>query len=127
MKIRYVQLESQAFLTDVDFVTMTPTERGAYCTLLLYLYCNEGRCELDPSALGRLCNCKNFEHIWENIGKKFQTRDGVIRHKRVGKELRRARRLLQSQRRSGLKGARKRWARHNDPNGEPTARAVTSL
>ena len=72
MKIRYVQLESQAFLTDLDFITMSAGERGVYCTLLLHLYCNAGRCEFDPQALARLCNCDDFEKVWEKVAKKFQ-------------------------------------------------------
>jgi hypothetical protein len=56
MKIKYVQLESEAFLTDLDFIAMTLEERGAYWTLILYLYCNKGKCELDISVPSRLCN-----------------------------------------------------------------------
>ena len=76
MKIKFVQLESQAFFTDLDFVTMSAAERGVYCTLLLHLYCNSGRCEFDSQALARLCNCDDFEKVWEKIAKKFQTRNG---------------------------------------------------
>ena len=108
MKIRFVQLESQAFLTDLDFVTMTAAERGVYCTIILHLYCNGGKCRLDPPALGRLCNCENFEKTWERIAKKSQTRKGVIRHKRVTKELRRAKKFAQDKRRAGLASAAKR-------------------
>jgi len=76
MKIKFVQLESQAFFTDLDFVTMSAADMGVYCTLLLHLYCNAGRCEFDPHALARLCNCDDFEKVWEKIAKKFQTRSG---------------------------------------------------
>ena len=76
MKIGFVQLESQAFFTDPDFITMSAAERGVYCTLLLHLYCNSGRCEFDPQALARLCNCDDFEKVWEKIAKQFQTRNG---------------------------------------------------
>jgi uncharacterized protein YdaU (DUF1376 family) len=76
MKIKFVQLESQAFFTDLDFITMSAAERGVYCTLLLHLYCNAGRCEFDPQALARLSNCDDFEKVWEKVAKKFQTRNG---------------------------------------------------
>ena len=111
MKIKYVQLESEAFLTDLDFNAMTLEERGAYFTLILCLYCNKGKCELDISVLSQLCNKtpKAFEKIWQNISKKFQTRSGVIKHKRVTKELTRARKFRQAKSRAGLKGADKRW------------------
>jgi uncharacterized protein YdaU (DUF1376 family) len=108
MKIRYVQLESESFLTDLDFTRMSAQERGVYCTILFYLYCNEGRCEFDPPTLARLCNCADFEKVWQSVEKKFQTHNGVIKHKRVSKELKRAKYLLQSQRKAGLASARKR-------------------
>jgi uncharacterized protein YdaU (DUF1376 family) len=110
MKIRYVQLESEAFLLDSDFIRMTAQERGIYCTLLFHLYCNNGRSELGPPTLARLCNCSDtdFEKVWQAIGKKFQTRDSVIKHKRVTKELTRAKKFMQHQRKAGLASARKR-------------------
>ena len=82
MKIKYVQLESEAFLTDMDFNAMTLEQRGAYFTLILYLYSNNGKCDLDISVLSKLCNknAKAFEKIWRNISKKFQIRSGVIKH-----------------------------------------------
>ena len=116
MKLKYAQLESSAFLTDLDFIAMTLEERGLYCTLILYLYSNNGKCALDIPVLSRLCNCKNikrFEKIWQNVSKKFQIRSGVIKHKRVTKELRRAKRFRQAKSRAGLKGAQKRWHSHS--------------
>jgi len=116
MKVKYVQLDSSAFLTDLDFVAMTLEERGAYCTLLLYLYSNNGKCELNIPVLSRLCNCKNiktFEKIWQNISKKFQVRKGWIKHKRVTKELTRAKKFIQHQRKAGLASARIRQQRLN--------------
>jgi uncharacterized protein YdaU (DUF1376 family) len=116
MKIKFVQLESDAFLTDIDFIQMSPSERGVYCSLILYLYSSSGKCEFDMQALGRLCNCQTaeeFEKIWERISKKFQvSRSGVIKHKRVTKELKKARNFRQAKSRAGLSGARKRW--HSD-------------
>jgi len=71
MKIKFVQLESQAFFTYLDFITMSAAERGAYCTPLLHLCCNAGRREFDPLAVARLCNCDDFEKVWEKIAKKI--------------------------------------------------------
>ena len=115
MKVKYVQLEPEAFLTDLDFNAMTLEERGAYFTLILYLYSNNGKCDLDISVLSKLCNktSKAFEKIWQNISKKFKTRKSVIKHKRVTKELKRAKKFRQAKRRAGLKGADKRWHNHN--------------
>ena len=51
MRIKYVQLESDAFLTDLDFITMSPAERGVYCSLVLLLNSSDGKCEFDTPAL----------------------------------------------------------------------------
>ena len=113
MKKKYVQMESEAFLTDLDFMAMTLEQRGAYFTLIFYLYCNNGKCELDIPALSQLCNksTKTFEKIWQVISKKFQTRNGVIKHKRVTKELRKAKKFIRHQSKAGLASARKRQQR----------------
>jgi len=124
MKIKYVQLESDAFLTDIDFVQFTPAERGVYCSLILLLTSNDGKCEFDPQALSRNCNCdsvEEFEKIWQRISKKFQLRKEILRHKRVSKELSRAKKLLQAKRRGGLSTARKR--RHSTSIADSTAEA----
>lgn len=115
MKIKYIQMESEAFLTDLDFMAMTLEQRGAYLTLILYLYCNNGKCDLDIPAMNQLCNksTKTFEKIWQLISKKFQTRNGVIKHKRVIKELKRARKFRHAKSSVGLKDADKRWRCNN--------------
>ena len=119
MKIKYVQLESDAFLTDLDFIQFTPAERGLYCSIIFYLNSNGGKCEFDSVALSRLTNCKNvqeFEKLWQKVSKKFRNRNGVIKHKRVTKELNRARKYRQACVKAGLRGAKKRWHGHSDPN-----------
>ena len=55
-KAKYVSLESDAFLTDVDYLAMSAEERGVYCTLIFYLYRNNGRLKNDISVLSQLCN-----------------------------------------------------------------------
>ena len=125
MKIKYIQLESDAFLADIDFVQFTPAERGVYCSLILLLTSNDGKCEFNPQALSRNCNCdsvEEFEKIWERISKKFQLRKGVIRHKRVTQEFDRAKKLLQAKRRGGLSTAKKRWHSGGSANSTATAK-----
>ena len=125
MKIKYIQLESDAFLADIDFVQFTPAERGVYCSLILLLTSNDGKCEFNPQALSRNCNCdsvEEFEKIWERISKKFQFRKGVIRHKRVTQEFDRAKKLLQAKRRGGLSTAKKRWHSGGSANSTATAK-----
>lgn len=111
MKIRFVQLESDAFLTDRDYQTMSHSERSVFCTLIFLLTSGEGRCELDMERLRKLTYCdsaEEFENIWQNISKKFQVRNGLIRHKRVTKELTKAKKFIQHQRKAGLASAKKR-------------------
>ena len=125
MKIKYVQLESDAFLTDIDFVQFTPAERGVYCSLILLLTSNDGKCMFDPQALSRICNCQSveeFEKIWQRISKKFQLRKGTIRHKRVSKELKKAKHFRQVFINAGVKGAKKRWHGDGPPNRGPIAK-----
>lgn len=124
MKIKYVQLESDAFLTDLDYITMSHAERSVYCTLIFYLTSNNGKCEYKPSALSKLCHCENveeFEEIWHGISKKFQVRNNVIKHKRVTKELRKAKKFIRHQRKAGLASARKRKQRLNRGSADVTS------
>ncbi len=124
MKIKYIQLESDAFLTDIDFVQFTPAEKGVYCSLILFLTSNDGKCTFEMPALSRICNCdgvEEFEKIWQRISKKFQLRNGTIRHKRVTRELCRAKKLLQAKRRGGLSTAKKR--QHSTSIANSTANA----
>ena len=122
MKIKYTQLESDAFWTDIDWVRMKPAERGIFCSILLHLYSHKGKCDYDIDALTAICNCENteeFEKYWKKISKKFQTRNGVIKHKRVSEEIKRAKKFMQTCTQAGLRGAKKRWGGYSDPNGDP--------
>ena len=72
-----------------------------------------------------MCNCKtDFEKVWERIGKNFQIKNDILRHRRVTKELREAKRRLQVAQESGLRGARKRWAGYRDPNSDPNGKPI---
>lgn len=116
-QVKYVQLEAAAFLSNGDFQLMTATERGVYCTLIFYMLANDGKIKNDPKRIEQLANCdENFENVWKNVVKKFSDKNGYLRHKRVTKELAKAKKYLQSQRAAGVKGAKQRWAAHNEPN-----------
>ncbi len=107
-------------MKDLDFIAMTLEERRVYFTLILYLYCNNGKYRLDISVLSQLCNKnpKAFERIWQNVSKKFQTRSGAIKHKRVTKGLTRAKKFIQCQRKAGLASAKKRQQHLNHSSAE---------
>lgn len=112
-RIQYVSLESGAFISDLIFQTMTAAERGVYCTLIFYLYENNGRLPFDIESLKHLCNCEDFEKVWEFVKQKFIIKNGRILHKRVLKELDRAKKLSQVQSEKGVKGMKSRWSKDN--------------
>ncbi len=120
-KIKWIQLRPDDVLNDIDFRIMTAKQRGVFWTVLLLLYCNGGKIEYNPQNLKKLCNCRDFENIWEKISKKFSTRNGVIKHKRVTKELKKVKKFLQDKKKAGLKGAKKRWHCQSDTNGTTEA------
>jgi len=111
--LHYVQIQPLQDLLDVRFQMMSPAERGVYWTIKLYLYANGGKCPLDEAMLGKVAGCENFGKIWEKIRPAFVIKDDTIRHKVVTKDLRKARKCLQSRRRAGLIGAQKRWQSHS--------------
>lgn len=121
-QIKYIQLEPDGFLSDVDFQMMTDAERGCYFTLILYLYRNGGSLVFDRGAMGTLCGSENFGTIWEKIKSKFIRKRNRIYHKRVTKELKIVRERMQVAVESGLKGAQVRWGAHSPPNREPVAK-----
>ena len=116
-KIKYVQLEPGAFLTDPDFIKMTPSQRGIYWSLILALYCNEGSLIFDKN-IGTLCGCSfsHFIKIFAKISFKFREKNGKIFHKKVSKVLAHQKKLMQIAKKSGLKGARVTWGAHSNEN-----------
>ncbi len=129
-RVKFIPLEIETVLADCDFQTMNAEQRGVYFSLIIYMYANDGKCRLDTKYLSRLMNCKNFPKVWQEIKKKFQVKEGIITHKRVSRELRRAKRLMQAKKKAGLKGAKERWHSHPDaigtPNGTPNSTAMAN-
>ena len=105
---------------------MNAEQRGAYLSLILYMYANDGKCLLHMQHLSQLTRCNNFEKVWHKIKKKFQINEDIIKHKRVSNELRKAKRLMQAKRKSGLKGAGERWHSHSKPIGSANGTAMAN-
>lgn len=125
--IKYVQLESADFLSDPDFQLMTSEERGIYCSVIFYMYLNDGKILNEPQRIKKLCNVDtDFEKSWRVVQKKFTEKNGYLTHKRVQKELAKAKKYFQTQRQAGLRGAEKRWAGHGDPNRPAIARPMAN-
>ena len=106
-KIKYVQLEPGAFLTDPDFIKMKVEERGIYCHLILLLYSNGGSLNYDDK-MHLLFNCskEEFEKYFSKISHKFRIKNNRIYHKKVSKVLAHQKKLMQIARNAGLKGGR---------------------
>jgi uncharacterized protein YdaU (DUF1376 family) len=120
-RIKFIPLEFEMVLADTDFQAMNAEQRGVYLSLILYMYANGGKCLLDMQHISRITGCRNIDKAWQKIKKKFQIKEDHITHKRVRRELRRAKMLLQTRKKSGLKGAKGRWQSHSTPNGKAMA------
>jgi uncharacterized protein YdaU (DUF1376 family) len=124
-KIKYVSLEPAAFLSDVDFIAMYADQRGVYITLILFLYCNNGRLRVPPDSEDKdapdaeyvrvMCNAIDPEGDvpLDLVFSKFEYDGEFLTHKRVTKELRKSADFVAA----GKKGADKRW--NSPPNGLP--------
>jgi uncharacterized protein YdaU (DUF1376 family) len=109
-KIKYVQLEPAEVLLDFHTSRMTAEQFGCYWLIMMNLYCEGGKLDFDIKEFSLLCNCtENFERVWGKIESKFQKTNGKIRHKRVSRELREAKRRRQVASQNGLRGAEARW------------------
>lgn len=124
---QYFQFEPGAFLSDVEFQQFSAAERGVFCTVIFYLYKNNGRMKNDPKAISRLCN--STTGTWSRVKKKFISTNGFVKHKRVSKEIKKAKRFIQAKSEAGVKGAKARWQSHGsangDANGDANGNAIT--
>jgi len=122
--IKYIQLEPAAFLTDIDFQMMDAEQRGVYCSIIFYLYCNGGIIELSDNTpitllqdkykkLAVISGCyktgPDWTAIWSKIAHKFQITDNMLTHKRVTEELKKAEKFRITKQKAGLESAKKRW------------------
>ncbi len=104
MKTKYIQLEPAAYPADFEWQAMTPGERGDYHTLIVFLGCSGGKLPNDTERLRLLCNetPENFEKFWKKYQHKFQQNNGEIKHRRVTKEISKARKNIQQKRLAGI-------------------------
>ena len=128
-EIKYVQLEPAAFLTDIDFQMMDSEQRGAYCSIIFYLYCNGGKIELGNNTditllsdsynkLAIISGCQKtgqeWKSIWAKIAHKFQITGNILTHRRVTKEIERVEIYKEKKSEAGKKGMAKRWSDNTD-------------
>jgi len=128
--IDHVQLTPSHFLSDADFIAWPAALRGAYCSLLFYMYANNGRIRNDPEYIRGLVNWQGerWEDAYRLLRKKCKVNHGFLTHKRVVAELAKAEAFLQHARASGHKGAKARWQPqwqpYGNPNGNPMANVM---
>lgn len=121
-EIRFVQLEPAAFLSDIDFQMMSAEERGVYFSLILCLYSNGGKLKIENdhqflcggnNAITLLSNCtktgKDWENIWRIVQKKFKIKNNIITHKRVTREINKARNYRNKKSLAGKIGMKHRY------------------
>lgn len=100
---RFVSLEPAAWASDVQYQAFSAAERGTYDMLCWYLYCNNGVVPYDEQMFMGLCKCTKDE--LHTVLRKFQIRGGMCTHKRVQKELNKARKLMNR----ASRAAKARW------------------
>jgi uncharacterized protein YdaU (DUF1376 family) len=107
----YIQLEPGAYPQDTDWQIMTAEERGCYHSLITFIACNDGKISKDPNGLALLCNI-NIEKLKTFLKKyshKFLIKGECISHKRVNKELAKARKYIKQKSLAGKKGMQRRY------------------
>jgi len=126
IKIKHIRFEAAEALNDAEVASMTDSQYRAYWQLIFYLYCNYGKCSAEPEVLASICmhtpDVLYFQQkIWPKIGKKFRKKMNVVTHKRVTKELKRAKKLLQAKINAGIRSGQVRRAQlEQRSNTRPT-------
>lgn len=114
-KSKYFSFEPAAFLA--EFVGMTRAQRGAYCSLIMWLYNNGGRMPWQCERIAEIMQSHDdFEPIWEVIGPKFIVKDGCVSHKRVTKEIEMVHNYRERKKLAAQTAARARWGKECDRN-----------
>jgi len=100
------QFYPKDWLSDINVMTMTPTQRGGYIQLLCYMWLNEECCLPDQEEdLIALSNISSTD--LKIVLKCFQKKNGKIFHKRLIKELKKQKDYSGAMK----KNAEKRWGK----------------
>jgi len=116
-KLRYIQIQPDKDFLNGDFLMLSTMLRGIYLIIKMYLYTNNGVCELNYGKLSVITNCRNFKKYWPEVENLFTVKNDTIRHKDVTADLRRARKCMKARHIAGLKGAQVRWQNHCERKG----------
>ncbi|MCK5564716.1 MAG: hypothetical protein KAJ07_05675 [Planctomycetes bacterium] len=108
--IKYVQIQPDVDLYDMDFQELSTHLRGFYWSLKFYLYCNNGKCPLKYAKLTQITGSKTARKDFAQVKKFFIIKGRNIEHKTVSADLRKAKKFFQDKRKAGLKSAKARSA-----------------
>lgn len=85
-RLRFLQCEAGALLSDPDFIAMDKGRRGVFLSLMLILADQGGKTLYDPVVLSRATGCRSrteFENVFETIRRAFTIRHGYLKHPSV--------------------------------------------
>ncbi len=105
------------FLTSERQVAMSAAAAGVYIRLMCHCWLSESLPN-DPAVLAKMSGADDaeFAHVWPSIESCFtKNKRGRLVHPRLILERKKQDDYAKSQRTSGLRGASKRWGRHQDP------------
>jgi hypothetical protein len=118
MKAPAFQFYASDFLSDINVVTMSMSQRGIYITLIAHEWL-EGKLPADTSTLKMLCgNPEDWESDWEKVSTCFTERDGYIYNSRLESEREKLSAYRERMSKAGKKGADKRW--HSQAIAKPS-------
>lgn len=109
-KVKFYSYEPAAFPADHDWLIMTAEERGCFHSLIIFIACADGSLPFNERKLAALCNLsgKKFAKFWDQFGKKFLLKDGLLSHKRVSAEISKARKSIRQKRIAGIASGKAR-------------------
>lgn len=107
------QFYPKDWLSDPDVASWGLAERGAFITLLCYIWENDG-IKNDENYIKRLLgNPRNFPKLYSKVKNKFYFDGEMIHHPRLMKEREKQRQNKVSRQKNGKLGAEIRWQNHS--------------
>lgn len=96
---------------------------GAYLMLIKHYWCSGAPLRDDDDELWRIACCDNLKE-WQKLRPKivrmFVSGDGLLRHKRIDRELAAAMSSVAAKAEAGKRGAEKRWRKYGAAIAEPS-------
>lgn len=111
-----------------DTTNLNAETHGAYLLLLMTSWIRGGTLPDDDIQLASIArlSIRRWRILKPVLRAFFQVAEGAWTHKRVGKELERARRIIDARRSAGRKGAASRWQSDGKAIGKPDDKGMTN-